>query len=227
MLIMQHYLLAALGVLAALALATGANYYLLARPITTAVSMLSKQFEQAGFEPLDEKQGRDIEALINRMRSFRDREVMVFHAIGARYGEVSLVWVQYLSRRTTQLGFAWLAAFGSEFRAHGQMAPTLRSEATGFSEIFDADNETLGHLLPVMPLPLQQAFATNSCYMYEFQACNMLADFYVDRAAFARARDGYLHNGVAAFFTLVDAINETGALFRQPTEVEAEEQIVG
>lgn len=226
MLITEHYIWAGIMIACSLTFAMGANYYLLARPISTAVTMLSRQFDQAGFEPLSDAQSRDVEALLNRMRSFRDREVAVFSAIGARYGDVSVIWVQYLSRKTTQLGFAWLAAFDSEFRAHGQMVPTLRGEAVSFSEMFDADTDTLGHLLPVMPVALQRAFAANCFYCYEFHAHNLLADFYVDRAAFARARNGYFDNGVASFLTLINTLAESNSVFRQPTEVEAEDKLM-
>ncbi|NLF32773.1 MAG: hypothetical protein GX591_18025 [Planctomycetes bacterium] len=213
MLFLHHDFLALLGVLAMLALGTIMNYYYSTKPVSTAVGMLARQFEAAGFEPLSEAQQQCASDLLARTRTFRDSPVEILQAVGARYRDGGIVWVQYITQRHMQPGFAWLIGFADPFVAHGRLVPSLRTEALNITDLFNPDTEVLGELLGRMPMSTQQAFESNSCFLYEFQDRILMADFYASGATFAAARQNYFGHGVLSMLHLAETVASTPGLF--------------
>ncbi|MFW6153691.1 MAG: hypothetical protein ACOC95_00570 [Planctomycetota bacterium] len=213
MLFLHHDVLALLGVGAILALGIIMNYYYSTKPISTAVGMLARQFETAGFEPLADTQRQCAAALLARTRTFRDSPVEILQALGARYRDGGVVWVQYVTQRHMQPGFAWLIGFPDPFVAHGRLVPSLRTEALSITDLFSPDTEVLTELLGRMPLSTQQAFEANPCFLYEFQDRILMADFYASGQTFAAARRTYFGHGVLSMLHLAETVASTAGLF--------------
>ena len=213
MLYLHHDFIALLGVGAILALGTIMNYYYSTKPISTAVGMLARQFEASGFEPLADAQRQCAADLLARTRTFRDSPVEILQAVGARYRDGGIVWVQYITQRHMQPGFAWLIGFPDPFVAHGRLVPSLRTEAMSITEMFNPDTEVLTELLGRMPLSAQQVFEANPCFLYEFQDRILMADFYASGQTFAAARQTYFGHGVLSMLHLAETVATTAGLF--------------